>query len=413
MTLYDEPGFDYLECKAQNNQNCQNHAKAWPDNQSSVRLLSANGQPSRRTVQLQNYYGETESRTYYQVEVDYGVRGSDGTTRFNTSRVWVEEKYLLDQSQPTMVESERALAILEGRLDPTKKEDCPDAGVERPTTRSETRNTLPIQTLARSIEATQNSREQQIANLISPHVGHCGFTPPLESNPGWNRNSPIYDQAILPKLNANALPQAQLQQLAGRRITRDDLINIDVLARTIYSEMGKCFENGIEYPMAIAKVAMNRADFLEQNGFSSCWSNGRNFQDPFNVSDTVGGQTRPTLSRVLTAKDQFSVWNATIGGQFNKSGLQQALCPPASHQNHYWKTTPSGARIQTPPFEREIWNNTLQIAVEAVLFPERFRERTAGVPDFFYTSGILTQSGRDRVVRQIGHRQLASQSCLN
>lgn len=413
MTLYDEPGFDYLECKAQNNQNCQTHAKAWPDNQSTVRLVQKKGQIQKRTVQLENYYGETESRTYYQVEVDYGVRGSDGITRYNTSRVWVEEKYLIDESQPSDAESERALAILEGRLDPTKKENCPESGVQRPSSRSETRNNLPIQALARNLESTQNSRESQIANLISPHIGHCGFSPPLTQNPGWDLNSTIYDQAVLPKLNANALPQAQLEQLAGRRVTREDLINIDVLARTIYAEMGSCFDNGIEYPMAIAKVALNRADFLEQNGFSSCWANGRNFQDPFNVSTTNGGRSRPTLSRVLTADNQFSVWNPRIGGQFNKSGLQQALCPPASHQNYYWKATAAGARVQTPAFEREIWNKTIQIAVEAVLFPERFRERTAGVPDFFYTSGILKQSSRERVIRQIGNRQLASQSCLN
>lgn len=413
MTLYDQPGFDYLECKAQNNPNCQAHAKAWPDNNSRVRLLQKSGRAIQQTVEIQNYYGEKETRTYLQVEVDYGVQGADGVTRFNTSKVWVEDKYLIEQSMPTTAESERALAILEGRLDPTKKEDCECSAPQPSPSKPLIRNTQNLRSIRDEINSTQNTREQRLAELISPHVGHCGFTPPLTENPNWNLNSTIYDQAVLPKLNPNALPQQQLQQVAGRRITREDLINIDVLARTIYSEMGKCFENGVEYPMAVAKVALNRTDFLEQNGFSSCWSNGRNFQDPFMVSDTTGGESRPTLSRVLTAKDQFSVWNPRIGGQFNKSGLQQALCPPASHQNYYWKTTANGAKIQTPPFEREIWNKTLQIAVEAVLFPDQFRERTQGVPDFFYTSGVLTQSGRDRVLRQIGNRQLASQSCLN
>lgn len=412
MTLYDEPGFDYLECKAQSNQNCQNHAKAWPDSQSTVRLLHTNGQPIARTLELENYYGEKENRTYYQVEVDYGVRGSDGTTRYNTSRVWVEEKYLIDHSRPSDTEVEKASAALEGRLNP-QKDTCPDGISSGASSRDERRNTQALQDISEHLQSTELQREKQIANLIGSHVGHCGFNPPLEQNPGWNLDSTIYDQAVLPKINSQGLPQDQLQRLVGRRVTRDDLINIDVLARTIYSEMGKCFENGVEYPMAIAKVALNRADFLERNGFSSCWSKGRNFQDPFNVSDTTGGGNRPTLSRVLTAKDQFSVWNPRDKGTFNKAGLQQALCPPASHQNYYWKTTSNGHRARTPPFEREIWAKTLEISIQAVLFPERFKERTRGVPDFFYTSRLQEQGGRQRVVRQIGHRQLASQGCLN
>ncbi|MFN7262705.1 MAG: hypothetical protein ACK5UJ_02755, partial [Pseudobdellovibrionaceae bacterium] len=74
MTLYNQPGLDWIECRV-NSKDCAGKAAAWPDNNAQVKLINQKGRPLREVRRVENYYGETEERSYYQVQVDYASRG--------------------------------------------------------------------------------------------------------------------------------------------------------------------------------------------------------------------------------------------------------------------------------------------------------------------------------------------------
>jgi hypothetical protein len=409
MTLYNQPGLDWIECQV-NSKDCSEKAAAWPDNNSQVKLMKRNGQPVREVRRVENYYGETEERAYYQVQVEYTTRGSDGVARFNTSVVWVEDKYLLRKTELTDQAKIRQADLApkpKGRSDKL----CPPSETASAPVDRKTRNQL--ENIAEATQRQAQGSMNRVADLIGPHVGKCAIQPPLRRNPGWDLNKTIYDQSALSLINLQNIPQAKIRQNLGRNITRKDLINIDVMARTLYSEMGRCYDDGPQYPLGVAKVILNRTEFLEKNSFNQCWSDGRQFQDPFMVSATRGDEGRPVMSQVVTAKDQFSVWNPRIGNQFNYQGLQQALCPPAQGQNQYWKTA-NGRRVPVPEFEREIWKQSIEIATQAVLYPQQFQARTRDINNiYFYTSGIPNFMGLRRVTLKADGKGIVAGRCLN
>ncbi|MFN7825407.1 MAG: hypothetical protein ACK5P6_08600 [Pseudobdellovibrionaceae bacterium] len=409
MTLYNQPGLDWIECRV-NSKDCAGKAAAWPDNNAQVKLINQKGRPLREVRRVENYYGETEERSYYQVQVDYASRGADGVTRFNTSVVWVEDKFLLRKNELNDQAKIRQLDLAPKPKIRTEKPCPPSEAASAPVDRR-TRNQLGD--IADATQRQVQGSLKRVSDLIAPHVGKCAIQPPLRKNPGWDLNKTIYDQSALRLLNLRNVPQAQIRQNLGRNLSREDLINIDVLARTLYSEMGRCYDDGPQYPLGVAKVILNRTEFLEKNGFNQCWADRRPFQDPFRVWDTRGDEGRPAMSQVITAKDQFSVWNPRIGNQFNYQGLQQALCPPAQGQNHYWKTE-NGRKIPVPDFEREIWKDSIEIATQAVLYPQKFQARTRDINNiYFYTSGIPNFMGLRRVTLKADGKGIVAGRCLN
>jgi hypothetical protein len=148
-----------------------------------------------------------------------------------------------------------------------------------------------------------------------------------------------------------------------------DLVNIDALSRTIYSEMNECFDVGLEYPMAAARVAMNRAKDIDKKE-----GNWQVF-----LKSWWHKEEKPTLAKALTADRQFSVWNYASGPK--DKTILMALCPTrdlADAKN--WK----GGR----PNKRDlsIWNQAMQIATDAVLYSCSFKAKTDEVKQRYYTS---------------------------
>lgn len=397
MTLYSEPGFDYHTCQFQP-ERCAPLDKSWPSNDATVEIVyDKNWQPQIKEIEVENYYGETERRRYLRVRVDYASESG----WINNKIVWVEEKYIIEQSQ-----TDRYAAIREEvRRRKLQDPDCEDPQSPSPMPRDQIK---ALGDIARLAQAEADRQIADTAKLLSPAVGQCAYSGPItQAAKNWDLNKVIYDQAVLPNLSLNTVDQRAIQRIIGRPLTKEDLVNIDALSRTLYSEMARCYNDGLHYPLAVAKVIANRADYAQEN---------RSLQpgvaDPFRVRDSRHLSDKPMLARIVTAPYQFSVWNPKKGkGELNSSGLSQALCPPSGPT--YWKTNARGQALRTPPFEQEIWQDTLKIATQAVLFPDNFENRTKDVQELYYTSGIENFYGLPQVTRWIDNKPISNGECMN
>ena len=86
--------------------------------------------------------------------------------------------------------------------------------------------------------------------------------------------------------------------------------------------------------------------------------------------------------------------------------LAHALCPPSDKNKPFW----SGAKPSKE--EQDIWENTLRIATEAVLFPKKFNARTSQLKQFHYTSGMDSFFGMKQVFPWIADRKVSKNACV-
>ncbi len=208
-------------------------------------------------------------------------------------------------------------------------------------------------------------------NELMNVVGKCS-----ESNP---KTAQPYDELLLGKLPAKT-----------KNFTHQELIQIDSLARTLYGEMQGCYRYGLHYPMAVARIVLNRVQEIQKN--------------PYRESEFIKGthsSHKPPLARIVTSPSQFSVWKP-------EQNLDHALCPPSS-PSKYWKKNakPSSEDLS-------IWTNTLKVAIEAVKYPNTFRTRTGdnNFPILFYTSNRDSFYDMIKVEKRILNRDFKGK-CLN
>lgn len=446
MTLYSKPFLSWQSCQVDPDSCLDSdknpYAVSWPNNQACVEpLKDQSGQKIVVEKEVDDpYYGRKVKKRFYQVNVSYSVdkvekvKDSKGkltsvkNTYKNDAVAWVDEDYLFLDGATDDDDTESSGQDCNTGYTKNQRNELSDligqytqdTNVKSSTASKESKPETKKEPPKPILEPQSGSPVDQVAKSLSQVVGKCAIVPPLTSIPqSWKDNS-IYDQAVLKRgqlknLSASQESAINSQLSNGRKISRDDLINIDVVARSIYGEMANCFDKGLQYPMAIAKVALNRSDFIDEH-VKSCEpknSEGPRINDPFGVFATRGDEGRPTLSRVLTAKDQFSVWNPTYSGKVNHS-LDQVLCPPSGIGNDgYWKRTKAGGIVQIPNFEKKIWEQTLKIATEAVLFRESFQQKTKNVSEFFYTSGIPSFMGLSRVTKSVSGKKISNGNCVN
>lgn len=265
----------------------------------------------------------------------------------------------------------------------------------------------PLKEVDSHLQASHLGKLEAAVRALSPLVGNCPLQPSnLKRLDRWKGRN-IYDTEVLTQLRSNrAVIQSTLQragQLNGKEdplagADFEDVVAVDTLARTIYSEMNGCFAQGLQFPMAAAKVALNRARLAQQSRASAHF-----------VSRSRAVADKPLLSRVLTAPFQFSVWNELGARNPRDKTILMSLCPTkneASRSN--WKGAPPS------PADTYAWDMALKIATEAVLFPQEFERKTADVKQTYYTSGMPSYQKRKKPVPAplILGRRVESLSCM-
>lgn len=264
---------------------------------------------------------------------------------------------------------------------------------------------IPIATSISNMEGYLDAVDY-IVGLLKSRLGVCikpNFAK-LSQTPYKNTYNP-FDKLVLPKLNAldmdfiNQINQNGSQLFLNQKVLLEDIVAIDALARTMYAEMGICYKNGLHYPMAVAKIALNRTR-AEGKLFSS-------------YTNEVPHADKSDLTKVLTTPSQFNAWipkTSVIveGRRLETSAFKQVLCPPISGDKPFY--TGSKPNIN----EQNVWINSLRIATEAVLFSEEFKKRTVNIQGDHYSSGLKQKKwhGMTKRYPSIEGRKFSNEACM-
>lgn len=284
---------------------------------------------------------------------------------------------------------------------PCKKPNCP----------LDPKNNSKVQELKALVEAgkktakepisTTNQSVDKAVDLIGPLVGKCVRKTPDEVRAQYQPKENIYLNELAPIIKEQKIPRGldihldvQTDRLGKTEpFTHKHLEAIDSIARTIYAEMGSCFDNGLQYPMAVGRMIVNRS-------VATCSLKNAVF---------IQGKHDPNsldITKVATTPQQFSLWLRQEGTRKN-GPLLQALCPPSNEGDGYY-----GGK-QIPQYEKDIWRNSLRIATELVMFQQSFKNKTHELEArYYYTSGVGWFHGMKQVYPTIMGRQLDDHRCM-
>ncbi len=356
ISVFNKPGQNWKTC--QEVAGCE--AVGWPDNQSKIQITG----PAKKVSTVNPYTNQKELEEYLPVDFEY-TRVVNGRAWKKQGKGWIDAAY---------VSKTKREAFFTDSVKDDEKECPPQQNVYKGT----------VQRLSNLGKSFSNHGVREIADELDQVVGECAINP---KNPQVAGANP-YDHHVLPRLKKKSLPKVYRED--GEMMTHEDLINIDALARTMYGEMASCYKHGLQYPMTVARIAVNRADDETRHAL-------------FIKDQHAAG--KGDLAKVVTSPSQFSVWRKKNGSKIN-GPLLMAMCPPQEQGKQFWKGSPA------PRDEFDIWKNTVRIATEAVLFPNRFKNRTIQVGQYFYTSGLGKFYNMTRVTPSIEGRAVSKNACV-
>ncbi|MFZ3229050.1 MAG: hypothetical protein WA160_02505 [Pseudobdellovibrio sp.] len=369
ITVFKTAGQNWKYCtRSKDNKDCAD-AIGWPNRDSKITVLGE----SFKAKTKDPITNETVIEEYTQIEFEYDrVSKVTGETLHQTGIGYVETSYL----------SKKKTSGFYKAVNANPKVICPPGKDAQAKIKSDTQ---PFKDLTASIE---NLTLEKKAEILAKTVGFCPLKPPTKMPSKFTAGVNVYDEKILPTLKSAPLPKIKNEN--NKDISRDELIQIDSLARTLYGEMALCFRRGLQYPMAVARVIMNRAENK---------SRASEFIKPPHVADA------PDLTKVCTTPSQFSMWLKKIDGVPNQT-LHHGLCPPIEKGAPFWNSN------QAPGYEYDIWKNTMRIATEAILYPIKFKKRTSEINGYHYTSGMGKFFKMKQVIPSIEGKALDRSSCL-
>ncbi len=274
---------------------------------------------------------------------------------------------------------------------PCGRKNCPSPRIQE-----------SVQDAKKVVEAVERSDgllvNQSIVNTakeIGAFIGKCYKKTPQEVAT-WAPTGNVFQEIIAPDLKAANIPKIQIEghtEANPKLLDHVKLEAIDALARTIYAEMGQCFNKGLQYPMAVGRIIHNRSK-------ATCKLKDKVFiqgRHPKNAAEETKAATTP---------QQFSLWRRSEGQRKN-GPLLQALCPPAKQGGEYY------AASSAPAMEYNIWKNAVYIATQTMLFPKSFMKRTSDMEGrYYYTSGLGGFHDLERVIPTIEGRPLDNPKCM-
>lgn len=360
--VYSEPGKTWEDCKKN-----MNLCVAWPDTDSFIKTIPG----QEKTVKVKNPVTDKfEDRRFIKVRVQYErpFKKNDGTMGLlaKDTEGWIEADRLRLQNLESVyaISKSTAKSPLPQQRKPV---DCKDTALRKVPTESTSSAALQV---SQKLKDTFNINLEKTTESILPLVGKCPLPPPPQKKLDRWEDKNIYDVEVLPLMRSTPVPKDVRN--------KENLVSIDALARTIYSEMNGCFKMGIQYPMAVAKVVLNRKKLLEQNRSPIHF-----FHGPHHPESTP-------IQTLVTAKHQFSVWNYIGARNPNDKTVLMSLCPTrAESSKHNWKS-------EVPnPEEVENWKTAVKIATEAVLYPDSFQSKTSHLTQYYYTSGMRSYNDKN------------------
>lgn len=389
-TVFSVWGKSYLDCKDPQGKSdkalAESPCVAWPNETATFKVLDS------MFAEVNNARGDDPTvprrrwQLFYQVEYSYKPDGHPQKTGVG----WISAQDLRLVTSEEQAESPHLPGPVPyvGKAPVTGVEPCAPDSLEVKEQRS-------IESVN---DRVRNPTLADVIDDIAPHMGECALNANREF-PDIQDGKAAFDQTMVPFWKGKKV-SAELTGLDGKPIDKKTLFEIDALARTIYGEMATtCLGRGEGYLMAVARVAVNRADYVDDGG--KRW---RLFVE--SKSDRDKG----TVASVVGARAKFSVWNKyhmnEVGELGPNSRLLQVLCPASSTRHKAYMKRPGTAE------EVKKWRKSLEIAAQAILDPKKFKERTKAVTQYFYTSGMGSRDKFKRVKPKVEGKVLDRGRCI-
>jgi hypothetical protein len=364
-TIYSEPGKTWTDC--QRNKVCM----AWPHNQSELTIVE-----SRMMEIIDPYTRQPRWQNFYRVKYRYQPRGHNVIKQ---GEGWISSAFVSTTPVRVPVPPPPPPAPAPAN----KNALCPST--QKPGVQS---SLVEIAILQRPIN---EHAIDAVAQAIAPHAGKCLLQPP-NLTPDFPNSSSPFDEIMMPHYKALTVPNVSLPN--GSRLSREQLMSIDALARTIYGEMASCWGRGAHYLTSVAAIVRNRTELV---------TNQHPRRELFVRRPS---SEKPTMVQVISDPKQFSAWNPRIGENPNHS-LRHVMCPPANESQPHWTGHRPGK------MEQDIWKRSIRIATEAVIDSQGFKNRTPQINQYYYTSGLgKFMSGFTRVIPSVEGMRLSRASCI-
>lgn len=373
ISVFETPGQTWRYCPKAKASDCKS-AVGWLDRDSEIEII----EDAKLFDTKDPLTEEFQKDAFTKVKFTYWAIWPSGNKVLKTGEGYIPSTYISKKKTA-------AFFSVTQNANTVKKEICPPKNVFTEIKKAITPLVKPIENLSVA----------EKADALKDVVGFCPFKPPNKYllPPLNTKKENVYETLIKSKLEENYSGKntPKILNEDNKPMTTDNLIEIDALARTLYGEMAICYRKGLQYPMTVARIIMNRAENKSRRS---------EFTDPPHEEST------PDIVKVCTTPSQFNVWYKQIEGSKNNT-LHHGLCPPQHEDKPYW----NGKKASK--YEADIWKNSVRIATEAILYPTKFKKRTTDVDGYHYTSGMgkFYKMKQDRSVTIEGHA-VDNSACL-
>ena len=161
------------------------------------------------------------------------------------------------------------------------------------------------------------------------------------------------------------------------KATMADFLAVDVVARTLFSEVGTQPSCGIRYIAALGRVLINRADAVAgDESKRHLWARPG--------TNDIGH----ILADVVLSPRQFQVWRPKSAANLT------AMCPATQLSQKYATRDKNGNKVSSGIASNNAWSDCVSVAAYMVFRDRQFREITSGMDAVNYTSG--TKEGVSR-----------------
>lgn len=178
----------------------------------------------------------------------------------------------------------------------------------------------------------------------------------------WTKSAPPFDAYLRQHWEAKFHDTN-----SNKSITKDQMLSIDALARSLYGEMREteCSGDTSSYYKEITRVLLNRAAMVKKkSGAVEKFISDKSLEK---IGDPAKASIFKILPHVISSPSQISSWNT------NDDNLRNNLCPDP----------------QSSPANAAAWDLAKAVAIEAVLDTKTFLDETKNLSSaLFYASKI-------------------------
>ncbi len=374
LTVYSESGKNWVRCNRDTvhakKDNCV--IKGWPNRDADIKIIG----PAVVKEVIDPFSGQKVEEIFYQVDFKYTATSSTGTKYIKEDAGYLPESVLTAKRYTPFYS--KTLKELQNEID---NEVCP------PSKNTVIKKPKEITELSKALNSQKFIAE---STTIYKSIGQCVIDNPTKAPTRFPAGN-IFDTMVIPEITSSQ--KLDIYREDKEQVNTDDLINIDALARTLYGEMGGCFRNGLQYPMAVARIIVNRSEAKNKHGL-------------FIKSSHADG--KPTLAKVATTPSQFNNWMKKDNESDPNGPLHHSLCPPKEINKPFWNSQKASKE------DVEVWKNAVRIATEAIIYPKKFKERTSDLDGiYFYTSGMGKFYNSKLIAgKKINDRPIDSSRCI-